>query len=198
MWSQHEWVITCTVKYGIKSFIHSQTSIVAPLKFGNRLVIPSHTNGFNHLPVLGIKLIHVSKRGPDIPTPLLRHFNSLKVKALLQYPIRRFIVAYHKVSKQRSSNGLQWLVSNKSHWDKNPDYDREGDTTNSSLMEMVLSRISIPVPNHFDKFVHHDSSLSWRVIFFFHFLWNSFEVIATNWCRILPLYQETWWHVPIH
>ena len=30
------------VIYGLKLLIHSQTSTVAPLKFGNGLVIPSH------------------------------------------------------------------------------------------------------------------------------------------------------------
>ena len=33
--SQHEWVITCPVRHGVKLFIHSETFTFVPLKFGN-------------------------------------------------------------------------------------------------------------------------------------------------------------------
>ena len=50
---------------GIKLLLHSQTSTVAPLKFGNGLVIWSHIfNGCNLLCLLGLKLNYVGKRGP--------------------------------------------------------------------------------------------------------------------------------------
>ena len=48
----------------MKLRIHSQTSTVAPFKYWNGQVISPHTyNGCNYLSMLGLKLIHVSKRG---------------------------------------------------------------------------------------------------------------------------------------
>ena len=52
-----------------EKLIHSQTSTVAPLKFGNGLVISSHTlqelwlSIHAGIPWLGLKSIHVSKGG---------------------------------------------------------------------------------------------------------------------------------------
>ena len=44
---------------------HSQTPTIAPLKFGmDKRFLPSHYNGCNYLSMMGLKLIHVSKRGP--------------------------------------------------------------------------------------------------------------------------------------
>ena len=43
LYCQHGWVITCPIKCGMKLLIHSQTSMVQPLKFGNGYVISSHT-----------------------------------------------------------------------------------------------------------------------------------------------------------
>ena len=49
----------------MKLLIHSQISTVASLKFRNGFMISSHTNnGCIYLSMLGIKLIHVNKRGP--------------------------------------------------------------------------------------------------------------------------------------
>ena len=50
-------------KVWVKLFIHSQTSTVAPLKFGNwKIIPPTLYNGCSSLSMLGLKLIHVSKR----------------------------------------------------------------------------------------------------------------------------------------
>ena len=49
----------------MKLFIHSQTSAVQPLKLEmDKWFHSTLYNGCNYLSVLGIKLIHVSKRGP--------------------------------------------------------------------------------------------------------------------------------------
>ena len=49
----------------MKLLIHSQTSMVKPLKFGNWLVISSDVyKGCNYLSMPGLKLIHASKSGP--------------------------------------------------------------------------------------------------------------------------------------
>ena len=48
----------------MKLFIHSQTSSVEPLNFGkDKWFQPTHCNGCNYLSMLGLNLIHVSKRG---------------------------------------------------------------------------------------------------------------------------------------
>ena len=55
--------ITCTVKRWIQLLIHSQTSTMPPLKFGDGWIISSHIyNGCNYLSMLGLKLINASKR----------------------------------------------------------------------------------------------------------------------------------------
>ena len=57
------WISNYT-RYGMKLLIHSQTSMVQPLRFGNGYVISSHM-------LLGMwLLIHISKRGPRDP---MRH-----------------------------------------------------------------------------------------------------------------------------
>ena len=50
----------------MKLLIHSQTSTVAPLKYGNmdKLFHPTLYNGCNYIYMLGLKLNHVNKRGP--------------------------------------------------------------------------------------------------------------------------------------
>ena len=65
--SQHGHVTTYPVKCGIKLLIHSQTSVVALLKFENGLLfhhIPY--TGCTYLSMLGLNLIHVSKRAPGM------------------------------------------------------------------------------------------------------------------------------------
>ena len=54
---KHGKIIISIVKCGMKLLIHSQTSSVAPVKFGNGQVIPTHL-----LLLMGLKFIHVSKR----------------------------------------------------------------------------------------------------------------------------------------
>ena len=52
-------------KMWMKSLIHSQISTGVPLKFGNWYVISSHIfYGCNYLSILGLKWMHVRKRGP--------------------------------------------------------------------------------------------------------------------------------------
>ena len=52
------------MKYGIKLYTHSQTSTVAPLKFGNgKLFHPTHYWTCDYISMLGLKLNHISKRG---------------------------------------------------------------------------------------------------------------------------------------
>ena len=59
---------TSIIKCEMKLLIHSQTSTVQPLKFGNGQVISSHTLlGMWLLIHAGLKLIHVSNRGPSGP-----------------------------------------------------------------------------------------------------------------------------------
>ena len=53
-----KWVITCPMKCVMKLLVHSQTA--APLKFGNGQVI--------YWFMMGLKLIHASKKGPRCPT----------------------------------------------------------------------------------------------------------------------------------
>ena len=54
--SNHGQVITSIVKHTVGSFIHSQTSVVHPLKFESAYIVSSHT-------LLGMRLlIHVSER----------------------------------------------------------------------------------------------------------------------------------------
>ena len=51
--------------YGIKLLVHSHTSMVRPLKFGNGQVItPTLYYTRDYLSMLGLKLNHVCKRGP--------------------------------------------------------------------------------------------------------------------------------------
>ena len=64
--SQNGQVITCPVKCGMNLLIHSHTSTVWPFKFENGVISViisyfSNYNGYNHLPMLGYKLIYVSK-----------------------------------------------------------------------------------------------------------------------------------------
>ena len=61
---QHGWIIRSIVKFGMKLLIHSQTSMVAPLKFGNGFH-PTFFQQCGYLSTLGFKSIHVSKRCPD-------------------------------------------------------------------------------------------------------------------------------------
>ena len=55
-------VITSIIKYGIKLLIHSRTSMVQPLKFGDEIVISAIFWVCDYLSRL--RLIQVSKRGP--------------------------------------------------------------------------------------------------------------------------------------
>ena len=56
--------------------IHCQTSTAQPLKFGNWQVISSHIyNGCDYLSLLGLRLIHVSKRGIRTKCSCSKWFN---------------------------------------------------------------------------------------------------------------------------
>ena len=65
----------------MKLLIHSQTSTIAPLKFGNhRNIISSHTlSWLYYLSMLGLNLIHVNKRGHR------RHFQERKLNTLQRH-----------------------------------------------------------------------------------------------------------------
>ena len=64
----------------MKSLIHSQTSTVAPLKFGNGYVISSLTLlACEYISMLGLKLIHVSERvRRPIAKTDIRHVGNLR------------------------------------------------------------------------------------------------------------------------
>ena len=59
-------MIGCPIKYGRNLLFHSQTSMVALLKFGNGLMVSSHTLR-KYLYMLVLSLNHVSKNGPRRP-----------------------------------------------------------------------------------------------------------------------------------
>ena len=60
--------MTSFIKCGLKLLIHSQTSTIAPLKFGNGKVISSHTLlGMWLFIRVRIKLNHISKGAPGSP-----------------------------------------------------------------------------------------------------------------------------------
>ena len=50
------------IKCGIKLLIHSQTSTIAPLKFGHEISNFNSYWAYDYLSMLGLKLIHFSKR----------------------------------------------------------------------------------------------------------------------------------------
>ena len=66
-------MIKYAVKGGMKLLIHSQTSTVQPIEFGNEQFHPTHYNGCNYLSMLWLNLIHLSKIG--LRSQCVRHYD---------------------------------------------------------------------------------------------------------------------------
>ena len=91
----------------MKLLIHSQTSTIAPLKFGNhRNIISSHTlSWLYYLSMLGLNLIHVNKRGHR------RHFQERKLNTLQRHGRHDVLIQW---PFDCLFNSLFWLTSQKS------------------------------------------------------------------------------------
>ena len=104
-------VCICRINYiqskrGVKSFIHSQTLTMQPLKFRNRYVIcPTQYWACDYLSMLELKLIRMCKMGPrwrhpkrtKISRQILRHFN-VNMVTEFEIPFPWAFLCMHKVS----------------------------------------------------------------------------------------------------
>ena len=94
-------VIACLVKCGVKLLIHSPTSMVQPLKFGNGWIISTHIFWTCHyLSMLGLKWNHVSWMGPCYVSYLLEYWSRMgehnEITPQCQFTIRikQHIISY--------------------------------------------------------------------------------------------------------
>ena len=89
---------TYLINFGVKLLIHSQTSMAVPLQFGDYLVISSHILLIcDYLSMLGLKLIHFSKRGHRTRTFDNVSENVIEDLSVAPWPIgRTFILNYYK------------------------------------------------------------------------------------------------------
>ena len=89
--TRHGWAIASIRKCGVRLFIHSLTSMVAPWRWGtNKLLHPTLNWKCDYLSMLGLKLNHISKNGAK----KIRYSTFALCLGLFWFKIHQFVIWY--------------------------------------------------------------------------------------------------------